>query len=94
MQRLAAANRIAPLRFVRAQADERQVTVPKVLFQKHRGMRELVSRRMCLASERVDELEVEIAVLGEVEERGIDERVIPLVASARQSCKDRHAAES
>jgi hypothetical protein len=32
--------------------------------------------------------------LGEVEERGIDERVIPLVASARQSCKDRHAAES
>ena len=47
--------------------------VPKVLFQKHRGMRELVSSRMCLASERVDALEVEIAALGEVRERGIDE---------------------
>jgi len=36
-------------------------------------MRELVSRKMCLASERVDALEVEIAALGEVRERGIDE---------------------
>jgi hypothetical protein len=36
-------------------------------------MRELVSRRMCLASERVDALEVEIAALGEVGVRVIDE---------------------
>ena len=44
-----------------------------MLFHKRRGMRELVSRKMCLASERVDALEVEIAALGEVRERGIDE---------------------
>ena len=94
MQRLVAANRIAPLRFGRVQADEGRKRVLEVLLEKRREMGELVSSRMCLASERVDELEVEIAVLGEVEERGIDERVIPLVASARQSCKDRHAAES
>jgi hypothetical protein len=44
-----------------------------MLFQKRRGMRELMSSRMCLASERVDALEVEIAALGEVGEHGIDE---------------------
>ena len=33
-----------------------------------------MSSRMCLASERVNALEVEIAALGEVEEHGIDER--------------------
>ena len=64
--RLAAAKRIALLRTGRVQADGRQECILKVLLHKHRGMRELVSRRMCLASERVDALEVEIAALGEV----------------------------
>ena len=49
------------------------MTVPKVLFQKHRGMRELVSSIVCLASEWVNALEVKIAALDEVGERGIDE---------------------
>ena len=71
--RLAAAKRIALLRTGRVQADGRQECILKVLFHKLRGMRELVSRKMCLASERVDALEVEIAALGEVRERGIDE---------------------
>ena len=47
----------------------------KVLVQKHRGMRELVSSRICLASERVDALEVEIAALDEVEEHRVDARL-------------------
>ena len=47
----------------------------KVLFEKRGGMREHVSSRMCLAAERVDALEVEIAALGEDGESGIDERV-------------------
>ena len=59
-----------------------------MLFQKRRGMRELMSSRMCLASERVDALEVEIAALGEVKEQGIDERLGILAARARKSCKD------
>ena len=63
---LAAANRIALLRTGRVQADRRQECRLKLLFQKCRGMRELVSNRMCLALERVDALEVEIAALGEV----------------------------
>ena len=42
---------------------------------------------MCLASERVDALEVEIAALGEVEEHGIGERLSLLVGSTRKSCK-------
>ena len=50
----------------RVQADRRQECRLKLLFQKCRGMRELVSSRMCLALERVDALEVEIAALGEV----------------------------
>jgi len=33
-----------------------------------------VSSRMCVASERVDALEVKIAALDEIGERGIDER--------------------
>ena len=61
------------LRIVRVQADGWQECILKVLFQKRRGIRELVSSRMCLASERVDALEVEIAALCEVGERGIDE---------------------
>ena len=59
----------------------------KVLVQKRRGMRELVSSRICLASERVDALEVEIAALGEVEEHGVDERLRLLAARRRESCK-------
>ena len=59
----------------------------RVLFQKRRGIRELMSSRMCLASERVNALEVEIAALGEVEEHGIDERLSLLVGSTRKSCK-------
>jgi succinate dehydrogenase flavin-adding protein (antitoxin of CptAB toxin-antitoxin module) len=55
------------------QADGWQECILKVLFQKRRGMRELVSSRMCFASERVDALEVEIAALDESGERGIDE---------------------
>ena len=47
--------------------------VLKVLLEKRREMGELVSSRMCLAAERVDALEVEIAALGEVGEHGIDE---------------------
>ena len=62
---LAAANRIALLRTGRVQADRRQECRLKVLFQKRRGMRKLMSSRMCPASERVDALEVEIATLGE-----------------------------
>ena len=62
--------RIALLRTGRVQADGRQECILKMLFQKRRGMRELMSSRMCLASERVDALEVEIAALGEVEEQG------------------------
>ena len=65
-QRFTASNRFALLRTGRVQADGRQECILKVLLHKHRGMRELVSRRMCLASERVDALEVEIAALGEV----------------------------
>ena len=75
MHRLAVANRIALLRIGRVQADGRQECILKVLLQKRRGMRELVSSRMCLASEQVDALEVEIAALGEDGESGIDERV-------------------
>ena len=64
--RLTASNRFALLRTGRVQADGRQECILKVLLHKRRGMRELLSRRMCLASERVDALEVEIAALGEV----------------------------
>ena len=71
--RLTASNRFALLRTGRVQADGRQECILKVLLHKRRGMRELVNRRMCLASERVDALEVEIAALCEVGERGIDE---------------------
>ena len=87
MHGLAAANRIALQRIGRVQADGRQECRLKVLFQKRRGIRELVSSRMCLASERVDALEVEIAALGEVEEHGIGERLSLLVGSTRKSCK-------
>ena len=73
IHRLAVVNRIALLRIGRLQADGWQECILKMLFQKRRGMRELVSSRMCLASERVDALEVEIAALCEVGERGIDE---------------------
>ena len=72
---LVAANRIALLRTGRVVSDGRQDYTPKVLVQKRRGMRELVSIRICLASERVDALEVEIAALGEVEEHRVDERL-------------------
>ena len=67
--------------------DVRQGYTLKVLVQKRRGMRELVSSRICLASERVDALEVEIAALGEVEEHGVDERPNLLIPSTRKSCK-------
>ena len=73
IHRLAVVNRIALLRIGRLQADGWQECILKMLFQKRRGMRELVSSRMCLASERVDALEVKIAALDEVGERGIDE---------------------
>ena len=59
----------------------------RVLFQKRSGIRELMSSRMCLASERVNALEVEIAALGEVEEHGIDERPNLLIPSTRKSGK-------
>jgi len=72
MQRLAAANHIAPLRFGRVKADGRRVCVLKVLLEKRREMRELVSSIVCLGSERVNVLEVKIAALDEVGERGID----------------------
>ena len=72
---LVAANRIALLRTGRLEADGRHAYTPKVLVQKRRGMRELVSIRICLASERVDALEVEIAALGEVEEHRVDARL-------------------
>ena len=85
---LAAANRIALLRTGRVQADGRQECRLKVRFQKRQGTRELASSRMCLASERVDALEVKIAALGEVEERGIDKRFTLLVASTLKACKD------
>ena len=55
--------------------DGRQGYNLKALVQKRRGMRELVSSRICLASERVDALEVEIAALGEVEEHRVDARL-------------------
>ena len=84
---LVAANRIALLRTGRVVSDGRQDYTPKVLVQKRRGMRELVSSRICLASERVDALEVEIAALGKVEEHGVDERLKLLIASTRNSCK-------
>ena len=67
--------------------DGRQEYNLKALVQKRRGMRELVSSRICLASERVDALEVEIAALGEVEEHGVDERPNLLIPSTRKSCK-------
>jgi len=76
--------RIALLRTCRVQADGLQECVLKMLFQKRREMRELVIGRLCRSSERVDALEVDIAVLGEVAERGIDERVI-LWSRARDS---------
>ena len=66
MHGLAVANRVALLRTGRVQADGRQECRLKLLFQNCCGMRELVSNRMCLALERVDALEVEIAALGEV----------------------------
>ena len=71
--RLTASNRFALLRTGRVQADGRQEGILKVLFHKCREMRELVSIRMCLASEWVEALEVEIAALGEVGERCIDD---------------------
>ena len=58
-----------------------------MLVQKRRGMRELVSSRMCLALERVDALEVNIAALGEGEEHGVDERLSLLTARRRESFK-------
>ena len=66
-------SRVALLRIVRVQADGWQECILKVLFPKRRGMGELVSSRMCVASERVDALEVKIAALDEIGERGIDE---------------------
>ena len=54
--------------------DGRRDSTLKVLFQKHRGMRELMSSRMSSHWNWFDALEVEIAALGEVEEHGIDER--------------------
>ena len=62
-----------------------------MLFQKHRGMRELVSSRMSSHWNWVDALEVEIAALGEVEEHGVDERLKLLIASTRNSCKAPHS---
>ena len=47
--------------------------VLKVLIEQRREMRELVSSIVCLGSERVNVLEVKIAALDEVGERGIDE---------------------
>ena len=84
---LAAANRIALLRTGRVDGQTARAHTLKALVQKRRGMRELVSSRICLASERVDALEVEIAALGEVEEHGVDERLKLLIASTRNSCK-------
>ena len=55
--------------------DGRRDSTLTVLFQKHRGMRELMSSRMSSHWNWVDALEVEIAALGEVEEHGIDERL-------------------
>ena len=46
--------------------------VLKVLLEKRREMRELVSSIVCPASEWVNALEVKIAALDEVGERGID----------------------
>ena len=80
---LAAANRIVLLRTGRIQADGRQECRLKVLFQKRRGMRKLMSSRMCPALEQVDALEVEIAALGEVEEHGIEKRLSLLLTSTR-----------
>ena len=67
--------------------DGRQESRLKLLFQKRRGVRGLVSSRMCFAPERVDGLEVEIAALGEVVEHGIDDRLSLSIKSTRKSCK-------
>ena len=45
-------NRIARLRFGRVQADGRRMCVLKVLLEKRREMRELVSGMVCAASEQ------------------------------------------
>ena len=87
MHRLAAANGVALLRTGRLLEDKRQACILKVLFQKRRGMRKLVSSRMSSHQNRVDALEVEIAALGEFEEHGVDKRLNLLIASTRKPCK-------
>ena len=65
--------------------DGRQESRLKLLLQKRRGVRGLVSSRMCFAPERVDGLEVEIAALGEVVEHGIDDRLSLSIKSTRKT---------
>ena len=55
------------------QADGRRICVLKVLLEKCREMRELVSGIVCAASEQSNVLEVRVAALDEAWERGTDE---------------------
>ena len=87
-KRPAVVNRIAVKRIGKVQATRRQECKLTVLFTKRHGVKEVLSSRMLLAPERVDALEVMIATLGEVEERGIDKRFTLLVASTLKACKD------
>ena len=59
-----------------------------MLFTKREKVKEVLSSRMLHAPERVDALEVMIATMGEVEERGIVKRLRLLVASTLKSCQD------
>ena len=87
-KRPAVVNRVAVKRIGKVQATRRQECKLTVLFTKRHGVKEVLSSRMLLAPERVDALEVMIATLGEVEERGIDKRFTLLVASTLKACKD------
>ena len=87
-KRAAVLNRIAVKRIGKVQATGRQECKLTVLSTKRHVVKEVLSSRMLLAPERVDALEVMVATLGEVEERGIDTRLTLLVASTLKAGKD------
>ena len=87
-KRPAVVNRITVKRIGKVQGCGRQECQLKVLFTKREKVKEVLSSRMLHAPERVDALEVMIATMGEVEERGIVKRLRLLVASTLKSCQD------
>ena len=87
-KRPAVVNRITVKRIGKVQNSGRQECQLTVMFTKREKVKEVLSSRMLHAPERVDALEVMIATMGEVEERGIVKRLRLLVASTLKSCQD------